>query len=433
MKKIIIIGAGIAGMAAAAKLVQSGFSVEVFEAKKYAGGRCFSVKDVLTNDIIDNGQHVFVNAYNEFFQLLNFLDSSRLLHTQTNLSIVFYDGTEKYVLEAGKMPGKLALLEGLMKYNALDNLSKLSIIRLLATVRFLDVNKFQTAIDLLKSEKQTEQTIKFFWEPIILATLNQSVQFSSAKLFINVIKKVFEDSKSGRMVFARCGLSELFENFKPKINNFEKSDVHFENRISKIFVENNKITKVLDSKGIEHKADYYISALPPKPLANLLRTANLQNIIETNYDYSTILSCYLWTDIEFFKEDFIGFINANSDWVFNKRKIMGTSNEKYPFHYSFTISNANHLANEYQEKLIEMLIDDMQKTCLFNDANVLHWRLLIDKRATISITPESDKLRPSNNTSIDNLFIAGDWTQTGLPATIEGAAISGASAAELVK
>lgn len=431
-KKVIVIGAGIAGMTAALELVENGFAVEIFESKKYAGGRCFSIIDAKTGDCIDNGQHVFVSAYTNFFELLRRLGTFDNVFPQVKMHLPIYDQGKRGDITKGFLPGKAGLLQALLNYSLIDYKSKMAIISLILKMNKIDDIKYDYVVELFRDEKQTERAVKYFWEPLILATMNQSVQNSSSGLFLNVIRKMLSDADNGKIYFSKVGLSELFKPFETKICKYEGSKVHFSKTVKAIQKIDNGRFRAIDSSGEVSEADYLISAIPPKSLSILLKNSNISSNINTNFNHSTIVSCYIWTDKEFGNEIMTGFVNSVSDWMFDRRRIEKKYNEEFPYQYTVTISNADKIADELHSEIVSKIVNDIENSGLSQDFAIKHWRLLIDKRATVSITGESNKYRPDIETDIENFYISGDWTKTNLPATIEGAAQSGKAAAKKI-
>ena len=153
-----------------------------------------------------------------------------------------------------------------------------------------------------------------------------------------------------------------------------------------------------------------------------------------DYKSSSIISMYLWLDKNISENNFTGMIGTKTQWVFNRRNICEADKsiiEKYPGHLTLTISGANDIIDSEQETLVMECFKEV-KTAFKSDANLLAWKVIKEKRATFIASPGMEETRLSQQTPIDKLFLAGDWTATGLPATLEGAAFSGVLAAESV-
>ncbi len=431
-KKVAVIGAGIAGMSAAKELSLNGFSLDIFESKSIPGGRTTSHPDAVTGETIDNGQHVCIGAYEHFFNLLEFLDSRDSFLTEDKLALNIIDKKHKYSISQGFLPGRFGLLQAVMNYNALDIFSKRSVVSLLIWMNYVEVFSEESTLRFLQRQKQTKKAITYLWEPLIVATMNHNVENSSAEIFLNMIRVMFKTSDTSKLILPKVPLATLYKNFQTIIEAQNNSKVHFLSQIISINFDDDRVVNVIDNKGNTFHFDYLVIAVPPKNLERMLVISGNRNLINTQFDYSTIISLYFWTDKPLAFNRYTGLIGSLADWIFDLRYLHGTSNENYPCSYALTISNANDLLFMSREAMILAIIDNLREFGLMQDAKVLHSKLIIDQRATISIDQFSNEKRPESKTPIQNLYIAGDWTATGYPATMEGAALSGINAAKKI-
>jgi len=152
------------------------------------------------------------------------------------------------------------------------------------------------------------------------------------------------------------------------------------------------------------------------------------------WEYSSVLSIYLWYDGDIFDFDFIGVIDSPIHWIFNRREIFENQNNKYTNLLSIVISSANELINLNNKQIIDLIQNELASILPeIKNRNLLHSKIIKEKFATLKIDKSVEKSRPNNNTNFSNLFIAGDWTNTDLPATIESAALSGKKSAIFVE
>jgi zeta-carotene desaturase len=296
-----------------------------------------------------------------------------------------------------------------------------------------------SAQELLTRHKQSQDFIDSFWSPLIKATINANPEDASAELFVNVLRLGFlGKSEDARIIIPSEGLSSLFAGF-PQWLEHHHSRLNLNHKVSGLIVENGNCRGVIDSNGDKHFADAVILAVPPEPLKKLLSPVSNEYdgfSVLNEYSYSTIISMYLWLDKEIMPEEFSALIDTTAQWAFNRRRLCRSSKEiieKYPGHIAVTISAGDELEDISNEELLSRVWDDIQ-SCYdaAKKAKILHHRIIRDKRATFLATPSLEAKRPSNRTHIDNLCLAGDWTNTKLPATIEGAAISGKMAANII-
>jgi zeta-carotene desaturase len=265
--------------------------------------------------------------------------------------------------------------------------------------------------------------------------MNLNAKSADAEIFSEVLRRAFfSKPENTNLIYPRFGLSSLIEPFEEFLNKNE-SELYYNSTIDEICYDKGKISGVLVN-GKTETADFYISAVPPKSLIRLLKNKNLHD--EFNYlnkfTYSTIASAYLWFDRNFADKDLYALINSNIHWIFNRRKIFLSEldlMQKYPGHIALTISGANELDFMDKSELLELLIKELYRAIPeAKNAKLLHSVLIRDKFATFKALPGIITLRPNNTTNYENFFIAGDWTNTGLPATLEGACLSGFKTSE---
>ena len=430
MKKIrvAVIGAGVAGISAAVKLSLEGFEVDVFETRGFLGGRTYSFIDNKTDEEIDNGQHLLMGAYENFFKLLDILDTKKYLEFKDGMSIDYIDlQGKKGKFDTSRFKGKFGLIWGFLNFGMLSNSEKSSVFKFLLKIKlFKNSTPNFTLKEYLIINNQSDNLIKVFWEPLCLATMNQDINNVNTEIFLNVIKIIFLGSyKNAKLVFPQTGLSKLIE---PAVDFIEKNSgkFRFNEKITKFIIKNDKIEIMLTSV-TKYNYDYYISAIPLYSLAKVL-----QPELNFNTEYSTIISVYLWYENNPDIPIITAMINSNIHWIFNRRKILSKTNNESG-HLAITISSANHLDNLSNEQILDMILYELSLAYPEIRTNTLiNSKVIRDKRATIALTNTNIDLRDLFSEDYKNLFIAGDWTNTSLPATIEGACLSGFHTAERI-
>jgi squalene-associated FAD-dependent desaturase len=433
-KKVIIIGAGVSGITAAIHLIKNNFHVILLEAKEKPGGRLNSLTDFKTGDVIDNGQHLLMGAYHNFLGILKELDTDYQLFIQNNLHIPFY-GNKIYDELSSDLQGKIGLIFAFLKLKYLSKKSKYLLIKLIFKIAISKIYVDNiTCEQFLKEHKQNNEIINFFWEPLILATLNSSIEKAPASLLITVLKKAFlSESQNSKMIIPKVGLSDLVAPIVKYLQ--DNNSEYIGNSKVKSFIINEGICNgVLLNDGTEINADYVISTVQPYELQKFVTDiCEEYKFMLSLYKYSSIISVYLWFDNDIFDFEFAGIINSKLHWIFNKRRITGISNIEYPGFITLVISAANELIKLSSNEIKEMCMNEL--TIVFPELEklqLLHFRVIKEKMATFETNPDIEIMRLPNITPIKNLFIAGDWTDTKLPATIEGASLSGKTAAKLI-
>lgn len=427
-KRVAIVGCGVAGISVAYELNRSNISHTIFEARNNIGGRIYSFEDSTTQMEIDNGQHLLSGAYTSFLTILQWLGTQQYLLFQKSLEVNFIAQDGKiYRLNTGSLPYPLGTMLGILKFKILPPKSRLSLLNFFRMLKSnnIEVNPKQSLFEFLIQNNQDPTTISTFWQPLALAVMNNSLHNAPATLFINTLANAFFfKSENSRLVFPKVGLSQLLAPFEYK-NSFGK--IHYNSYVEKIEKIDNEFILHIKDKG-KFTFDVLFLCLPPNILSKVIPEAWKENpffAFLSKLSFNSILSIYLWFDKPFFDGDFATFSNSQIHWIFNKNKTTEQPNSKY-YLYAFTKSYANEFAfmnnNELLKQTLAALELYLPKS---KSAKLLHYRIFRDKHATTNIDTEFEELRPIQKTPIENLYLAGDWTNTALPATIESAAISG--------
>jgi zeta-carotene desaturase len=425
-KKVIIIGGGAAGLSAGVKLAVEGHEVRLFESKPFLGGRLYSFVEPATGDIVDNGQHIMAGFYYNTFKLLTMLETSHLVKLQNNLEIDFFEkGPKHFRFKCLSMPVPFALMWGLFSY---PKFNKRDLIKLMKMKKSAD--KSLTAAQWLEKLNISEESIYSFFKPLVLATLNAGVEKVSAIIFRDMLNTIFDaKSREAVLAFPKVGLSKIVADPAGEFIKKRGGQINLCTQIKEIVLEGGRVSGVVDFNDQKYSADAYICALPPDNLYNILPGG--ENHYLKEWSYSPIVAVNLWFDRSVMDQPMIGMLDSPFHWCFDKSKLFG-SDKKHPY-ISFIISAANEAAEWTKDKLIDMAMSEI-KTYLpkISGARLVHSQVIKEKKATVLITPEALSLREKPRSPWENFFVAGDWTDTGLPATIESAVKSGFVAADLV-
>ncbi len=435
-KKVIIIGAGIAGISAALELINANYEIHLYEQKNEIGGRVSSIFDKFSNEYIDNGQHLLIGAYHNFLNFLEKIKRRKYIEEQTSLSVTFLDNNlVKDTLNTSKLPWKFGVIYGLFSLRQIDLQEKVNLIILFIKIQ-LDLVDFKdiSCSKFLKNENQSKNVIQRFWEPLILAILNNDIKSASAELMVISLKKAFfSDSSNSKLIFPIVNLNKLVSNFTEV---FIQSGgfLHLTTKIDKLIIENESIVGI-QIKGEVIKADFVIVAIPPNSLIKLIDEYNSNKYFSylKEFKYSPIISAFFWFDKPILDEKFLAVIGSKTQWIFDRKKILIDEYQSNNESITVTISNAESIANLSNAEISSMIYEELKILLQINEnTKLLHSRVIKEMMATISITPDIEKIRPNTKTSIKNLYLAGDWTNTKLPATIEGACQSGIEASKKI-
>jgi len=284
-----------------------------------------------------------------------------------------------------------------------------------------------TITEWLKMLGQGKKARETLWDIITIATMNEHPDNSSAAIFRNVMKKAFfSHRRDSRIVLPVVPLSRLFTEAAETYIRKNGGSIEKGIEASALLTGDNSVSGVKSKDGRVFRGDYYISAVPY--YSKLLGT-ELNSVPELQP--SPIISIHLLFNKSLIEQTFAALLNSPIQWVFNKEKIFRDTS--YRGLLSLVISGAHQYIDVPSEKLVEIALRELKKVIpATSTARLLHSKVIKERHATFSPQPGVDKFRPSQKTSIKNLFLAGDWTDTGLPATIEGAVLSGQKCAKAI-
>lgn len=426
MANVIIIGGGLAGISAAVHAHKLGHSVRLIEASPKLGGRTYSFYDDKTKTEIDNGQHLLMGMYSNTFELLKLFGTFNKLKFQSKLEVeILRKDNSGLFLKAANIFYPLNLIIALFRFNAFSLKEKLSVIKFLIKV-FLKNGKKINKIDALtwlKANGQSDNIIKSLWELLSVSALNTELRESSAVLFHSILKKIFfGGNKAAKMVLTNLPLNKIF--LDPAEIYFQMNNIDYSvsERILELEVVNNKVNTVITDRKEIHDFDYIILAIPPYAIKKLKSSKEILNEEFKSMEYSPIITIHIWEKEKTINKPFVGFHNSLIHWAFSNKN-----------HTSIVISGADDLIKFDSNEIMNKVSDELTKfNPKFSMQNVTSYKILKEKRATLKCTSSNEELRKSLKSQLENLIFAGDWTNTGLPGTIEGAILSGKSASNKI-
>ncbi len=443
-KDVVVIGGGFAGLSAGVALAERGFRVALLERKPALGGRAYSFEDPDTGDFVDNGQHVLMGCYTESLDFLRKIGSGDNLVFHNDLEIEMLAGPGRSAaLRTAHLPGPLHMSAALMRYRHLSLGERYSAARgglKLLKMRKRDRGALEnmTVVDLMDRLGQSENARRAFWYPLSIATLNDEPEVSSAALLAEVLMRAFFSRRSdSAFVYSRVGLSDLYCTGARKVIEQSGGVVAHRAIVEGLEVDaDGMVDRVRLRDGRKLGAANFISAVPPHHLVRMLpENAVADPFFKRVNELSTspIVCVHVWLDREVTRSAFVGFIGTATQWLFNKRRIFERHGERHPGYLSFVISGARRLVDLPNEEILGQVIKDLGAMIpAARNAKVTKALVLKEKQATMAPSTASHQLRPGSVTPLGNLFLAGDWIRTGLPATIESAVVSGRAAAAAV-
>ena len=422
MKSVTVIGGGVAGLSAAVFLANKDFKVTLLESSPKLGGRAYSFFDKTLDTEIDNGQHILASWYHNTFEFLEIIGSNDKLTFQKHLEVNFIDDkANRYMFKAANLPPPFHFMIGIMKYGAIGFKDQRAVGILVHAIEKNEIDEEKlkeiNTDELFMLTKQTDKSIANFWRPFIIAVFNAEPENTSAYLFSRVIKTGFVEKGGSNLVLPNAFLSDLYVEPAVKYLQSKESEILTNKRVSKINFEDSKVTSLILEDNTEIKSDFYISAVPFFDFKNLVGESiyNKEFSQVSGLKPSPIVNIHFKFDKnidDVFQERFAGLLNTKTQWIFKVK------NDQL----CLVISAAKEISEMDKDEILKLAEQEL-KMCLpdFKNANITGSRVIKETRATFVPDSESLNLRPKNNTSFNNFFIAGDWTDTVLPATIEGA------------
>lgn len=429
---VVIVGAGLAGLAAAVHLSLHGIPVKVLEQRRHAGGRTYSFLDEASGDVVDNGQHALIGAYTATMEFLDLLGTRRHLLVQDRPLLMFHHPLRGLCsFELPLLPAPFHLLAGLLTTSLCSFPDRLRLIRAGMMLRTQKEKAIApaTVAQWLRSAGQSKEAIRSFWEPLTLAIMNEHAERASALLFTRCLRRAFlAGPRDATMCLPTVGLSDLLVNPACAFVERRGGSILTGENAEALAIANGEACGVRTTGGSTHDASAVVLATPPWSI----RGTSMASLFDiSHFSESPIVSIHLWYESEFMEQTEIGVVDRNVQWIFNSRKI--AERKGRGGHLSCVISAASSLVQKSNEELARIAGTDV--CAVFGQRVGTPRRSLVirEKRATFSPVPALEQHRPPQLSPIPRLFLAGDWTATGLPGTIEGAVWSGRECARLIQ
>ncbi len=413
MARVHIIGAGLAGLSAGVELARKGYETIIYEQANQAGGRARSFNDAHLDRLIDNGNHLMLSGNYSITNMLETINASARLIGPEKACFDFADleTGDEWTINFNRGPVPLWVLYESTRVPGTSMMDYIAGLKLLTAGNRTVKNLFG----------EQGQMYRRFWEPFSVAVLNTAPDIAVARLMLPVLRETLaKGSEFSKPLVAKKGLSHTFIDPALKWLSYRKADVRFGQRVSKVQVSNNRVTAIVAGKKTETLGpdDKVVLAAPPWVTPTLV-----EGIIAPD-EFAPIVNVHF--QVEGFDETktktpMLGLVGSVSQWLFVRGDII-----------SVTVSAGHGLAEKSSKEIAAITWPEVAKAYGLDPTKIPPARVIKEQRATFIATPDQLAKRAPTKTHLHNLVLAGDWTDTGLPATIEGAIRSGVSAAKAI-
>lgn len=431
MNQVAIVGGGLAGLACAAALAPRGLRVTILEARQRLGGRAGSFTEPETGQLVDTCQHVSMGCCTNLAHFFETTGVNGFLEPQPQLYFVTPDG-RRSIFRAAPWPAPLHLVRALFGAHYLTPGDKLRVAWGLAQLAREPADADPPLLKWLLSHRQTPRTIARFWGVVLVSALNEAVE----RLGLKYARKVFVDGflrhRDGFVV--QVPTVPLGRLYGPELRAWfdrHRVEVRPNAAVRRVRAENGRIAALELRDGSVVTADWYVLAVPFGRLSDLLPAALADEpyfAAARRLTPSPITSVHLWFDRPVLNLPHAVLVDGLGQWVFNRGEVAPG------VHYlQVVISAARGLRGQDRDELCRQVVAELAR--LFpgvGRATLVRSKVVTEHAATFSAEPGVDRWRPPQASPLPNLALAGDWTATGWPATMEGAVRSGYLAAEVI-
>ena len=426
-----------AGLAAACALAEAGFRVSLFERRPYLGGRASSYQHPGTGEIVDNCQHVLLGC------CTNLLDFYRRAGVESKIrwyeKLNFLEpGGRVSVIAPSFLPAPLHTALAFLRARCLNFRDKLAISRAMAALApSIPADHGESFLDWLQRHGQTPQAIERFWKTILVSALNEDLDRISVRYAAQVVRESFLKSEAaGRIGIPTVPLTELYSTAGGYIR-ARDGEINFRASVELFRAGTSEISVTV--KGQEQKFDYLVLAVPFDVLGRLLPDTPSAATLATalgQFSSSPITGIHLWFDRQISDLDHAVLLDRTVQWMFHKSQLLASRSHEARdnangSYVELVVSRSRRLVEKSKTEIVDMAVKEAQEFFpAAREAKLLKSTVIKEINATYSPRPGIDQYRPQSETAWPRVFLAGDWTATGWPATMEGAVRSGYLAAE---
>jgi squalene-associated FAD-dependent desaturase len=451
---IAIAGGGLAGLAAACALAESGFRVTLFERRPYLGGRASSYEHPGTGEVVDNCQHVLFRVCTnlvEFYRRIGVEGKIRWFEHMTFIE----PGGRTSVMRASRLPAPLHTAPSFLRFPFLDAKDKFAISRAISALTLAQpADTDKSFLDWCHDHAQTPASIERFWKPILVSALSEDLDRISISYAAQVVRESMKAPAARHMGVPMLPLTELYNRAGDYLR-AHGGQIHFRTSLENFSAGNSQVK--IRVAGREEPFDYLILALPFEAVARVLPDTPAAAPLRENlshFEPSSITGIHLWFDRQITRLDHAVLLDRTIQWMFHKSRLLERDSRDAPLkgrdfsravdvqenngasapsgsYIELVVSSSKALLEKSRPEIVELALKEVREFFpAAREANLVKSTVIKEVYATFSPRPGIDAHRPPQTTAWPRVFLAGDWTATGWPATMEGAVRSGYLAAE---
>ena len=443
---VAIAGGGLAGLAAACALSDVGFRVTLFEKRPYLGGRASSYQHPGTGEIVDNCQHVLFRVCSnlvEFYERIGVADQIRWFDQMNFIE----PGGRISVMKSSFLPAPLHTAPSFLHFPFLSAADKLAITRALAPLTLTrQADNGQSFQQWLERHGQTSNAVARFWRPILVSALSDELDRISVSAAAQVVRETMKSPLARHMGVPALPLTDLYNAAGDYIR-AHCGTLHFRTSLEGFTPSPSRVNiRIASAEDTERTFDYLVVALPFDALHRVLpdgaESSPLREKI-SHFENSSITGIHLWFDRQISDLDHAVLLDRTIQWMFHKsrlqpmrtqlKSIQGAAGATSGSYIELVVSSSKTLIEKSRSEIVELALAEVREFFpAAREANLVKSTVIKEVNATYSPRPGIDAYRPSSVTVWPRVFLAGDWTATGWPATMESAVRSGYLAAEAV-
>jgi squalene-associated FAD-dependent desaturase len=430
---VAVVGGGLAGLAAGCALAESGFHVTLFEKRPYLGGRASSYQHPGTGEVVDNCQHVLLGC------CTNLLDFYERLRVESKIrwydALTFLEpGGRASVISSSSLPAPLHTASSFLKAPCLNLQDKLAIGGAMAALApMMPKESTEPFLTWLKRHAQTDRAIDRFWKTILVSALNEDIDRVSVTYAAQVVRESFlKSAGAGRMGIPTVPLTDLYSVAGDYIQQ-RGGQVRVRASVDSFRTEFADVRLIVS--GQEERFDFVVPAVPFDVLSWMLPQTTAADPLRqslSQFETSPITGIHLWFDRQISDLDHAVLLDRTIQWMFHKSKYLDRRNGDGSY-VELVVSASNSLVEKSRQEITDLAVSELAEFFpAVRSAKLLKSTVIKEVHATYSPRPGVDHHRPHAQTVWPRVFLAGDWTATGWPATMEGAVRSGYIAAQCV-